>query len=133
MDIKTFMGRLDRYIKEYPVETEKAMRKEANRMKKALVAASPIGKGRKRKISKSWKMAIRGNSTATIEATLRNTSPHFHLVERGHVMKTMHGKVKGFKQGTFFFKRTVENNKNDVKTAVGEHMFKMLRKKIKDG
>nr|DAN33123.1 MAG TPA: hypothetical protein [Caudoviricetes sp.] len=102
-------------------------------MKKALVAASPIGKGRKRKISKSWKMAIRGNSTATIEATLRNTSPHFHLVERGHVMKTMHGKVKGFKQGTFFFKRTVENNKNDVKTAVGEHMFKMLRKKIKDG
>jgi bacteriophage protein of unknown function (DUF646) len=133
VDIKTFMGRLDRYIKEYPVETEKAMRKEANRMKKALVAASPIGKGRKRKISKSWKMAIRGNSTATIEATLRNTSPHFHLVERGHVMKTMHGKVKGFKQGTFFFKRTVENNKNDVKTAVGEHMFKMLRKKIKDG
>lgn len=133
MDIKIFMGRLDRYIKEYPVETEKAMRKEANRMKKALVAASPIGKGRKRKISKSWKMAIRGNSMATIEATLRNTSPHFHLVERGHVMKTMHGKVKGFKQGTFFFKRTVENNKNDVKTAVGEHMFKMLRKKIKDG
>ena len=30
MDIKTFMGRLDSYIKEYPLEAEKAMRKEAN-------------------------------------------------------------------------------------------------------
>ena len=53
MDIKTFMGRLDSYIKEYPLEAEKAMRKEANRMKKELVSASPVGKGRKRKISKS--------------------------------------------------------------------------------
>ena len=34
MDIKTFMGRLDSYIKEYPLEAEKAMRKEANRMKR---------------------------------------------------------------------------------------------------
>ena len=34
MNIKTFMGRLDKYIKEYPIETEKAMRKEANRMKR---------------------------------------------------------------------------------------------------
>ena len=49
MDIKTFMGRLDSYIKEYPLEAEKAMRKEANRMKKELVSASPVGKGRKRK------------------------------------------------------------------------------------
>ena len=87
MDIKTFMGRLDSYIKEYPLEAEKAMRKEANRMKKELVSASPVGKGRKRKISKSWKMAINGNSSSTLEATLRNTSPHFHLVERGHVKK----------------------------------------------
>ncbi len=92
MNIKTFMGRLDKYIKEYPVETEKAMRKEANRMKKELVSASPVGKGRKRKISKSWKMTINGSSSRALEATLRNTSPHFHLVERGHVMKTMHGK-----------------------------------------
>ena len=38
MDIKTFMGKLDSYIKEYPLEAEKAMRKEANRMKKELVA-----------------------------------------------------------------------------------------------
>ena len=133
MDIKTFMGRLDSYIKEYPLEAEKSMRKEANRMKKELVSASPIGKGRKRKISKSWKMAINGNSSSTLEATLRNTSPHFHLVERGHVMKTMHGKIKGFKQGTFFFKRTVEKNRNDIREAVGGHMFKKLRKKIKNG
>ena len=125
MDIKTFMGRLDSYIKEYPLEAEKAMRKEANRMKKELVSASPVGKGRKRKIN--------GNSSSTLEATLRNTSPHFHLVERGHVMKTMHGKIKGFKQGTFFFKRTVEKNRNDIREAVGGHMFKKLRKKIKNG
>ena len=133
MNIKTVMGRLDKYINEYPAETEKAMRKEANRMKKELVSASPVGKGRKRKISKSWKMTINGSSSRALEATLRNTSPHFHLVERGHVMKTMHGKIKGFKQGTFFFKRTVEKNRNDIRTAVGEHMFKMLRKRIKDG
>ncbi|MFR1903463.1 MAG: hypothetical protein ACLSXY_05585 [Veillonella sp.] len=36
------------------------MRKEVNRMKKELVSASPVGKGRKRKIPKSWKMAING-------------------------------------------------------------------------
>ena len=68
-----------------------------------------------------------------IVAALRNTSPHFHLVERGHVMKTMHGKIKGFKQGTFFFKRTVEKNRNDIREAVGGHMFKKLRKKLKNG
>ena len=78
-------------------------------------------------------MTINGSSSRTLEATLRNTSPHFHLVERGHVMKTMHGKIKGFKQGTFFFKTTVEKKRNDIRTAVGEHMFKILRKKIKDG
>ena len=48
-------------------------------------------------------------------------------------MKTMHGKIKGFKQGTFFFKRTVEKNRNDIREAVGGHMFKKLRKKIKNG
>lgn len=66
MNIKTFMGRLDKYIKEYPVETEKAMRKEANRMKKELVSASPVGKGRKRKISKSWKMTINGRDRKSV-------------------------------------------------------------------
>lgn len=133
MDIDTFISRIDSYIKDYPLEAEKGLRKEANRMKKELVAASPIGKGKKRKISKSWKMAINGTSTKNSEATLRNTSPHFHLVERGHVQKNARGKVTGFTQGKFFFKKTVEKNKRDVKEAVGGHMYKMLRKKIKDG
>lgn len=133
MDIETFIERIDSYIKEYPVEAEKALRKEANRMKKEIVKESPTGKGKKRKITNSWRMAINGGSIQTLEATLRNTSPHFHLVERGHVQKNAHGKVTGFTQGKFFFKKTVEKNKGDVKEAVGGYMYKMLRKKIKDG
>ncbi len=130
MKIEEFISKMDSFIKEYPEESKKALRKEANAMRKELVDASPVGRGKKKKISKSWKMSMKGSTDTTQEATIRNTSPHYHLVERGHVMRHPSGKVYGYKQGTYFFKNTVDKRQDSFTENIAENLFKQLKGKL---
>ena len=99
-------------------------------MRKDLVDASPVGRGKKKKISKSWKVSMKGSTDTTQEATIRNTSPHYHLVERGHVMRHPSGKVLGYKQGTYFFKNTVDKRQDSFTENIADNLFKQLKGKL---
>lgn len=132
MKIEEFIQRLDDVQTQYPVESEKVLRKGANKMKKELVDASPDGPGKKRKIKKSWRMKVEGITAKGIEAQLTNKSPHYHLVERGHVIKDRWGHVHGFHQGKKFkfTEKTVNAKKGQINKEMGEQLFKMLGDKF---
>lgn len=132
MDIDEFMAHIDTVQAQYPMEAEKALRRGANAMRKELKAASPDGKNpkAKRKIKDSWKVSMSGTNTKNLQANIRSASPHFHLVERGHVKKTKTGKVVGYQQGTHFMEKTVNAKADEIQDEMGEYLFDILQDKL---
>lgn len=131
MELDEFIQHMDAVQKAYPLETEEELARGARKIVREAKKNSPDSNhDSKRKISKSWKMRIKGTASQALVAEVYNASPHYHLVERGHVMKTIGGRVKGFKQGTFFFKKTVDNNIEDVQTGIQQRLFKAIEDKL---
>lgn len=131
MDINEFVRRLDAIQQDYPFEAEKALKSGAREMAKRVKEASPdSGRDHKGKIKKSWRLKMAGLSIDNIQANIYSTSPYFHLVERGHVMKNEHGKVKGYRQGTHFFERAVKQNISEVQEHIAERLFRAVGKKL---
>ncbi len=130
MDIEEFMSHIRDVQAQYPLEAEKALRRGANTMRNALKDASPDSGNpkAKRKIKDSWKVSMAGATADTLQANIRSNSPHFHLVERGHVKKTRTGKVVGYQQGTHFMEKTVNANADEIQDEMGEHLYKMVNK-----
>lgn len=90
--------------RDYPREVEKHLKRTGDILKKKAIEKSPdSGSEHKRKLKKSWKSEIAGISVDTLEYQLRNASPHYHLVERGHKLVTHKGRTIGFVQGKHFF------------------------------
>lgn len=149
MDINECIARMKNLQKEFPDEAERVLAKGAKKMVDFAKEESPDGdknhgeassmedelimntaKGRRRKIKNSWRRKMSGYTAESIQANIYNTAPHFHLVERGHVMKTIHGRVKGYKQGTYFFTRTVQKHAGEVMEGMYEDMFRAVEKKL---
>lgn len=131
MTPEEFTTKLTELQKRFPLEQEKAVKKSANKLKKILTAESPdSGSTHKRKLNKSWSVRMTGFRATTIQAEIYSRSPHFHLVERGHVIKTPSGQVKGFKQGTFFLKKTVNDNQKEVIDDMEKMFFKFIEDKL---
>ncbi|WP_295237896.1 HK97 gp10 family phage protein [Veillonella sp.] len=131
MKIEEFMAKLDHMAKTFPTESEAALETGARRMRKALVENSPIGKNQnsKQRISKNWKVSYdyRGNESV---AKIRNTSPHYHLVERGHKIVDSKGNAKGFRQGTFFTKHTINTEGPIIKTLMAKKFYRLVKDKL---
>lgn len=131
MKIEEFMAKLDHMAKTFPTESEAALETGARRMRKALIENSPIGKNQnsKQRISKNWKVSYnyRGNESV---AKIRNTSPHYHLVERGHKIVDSKGNAKGFRQGTFFTKRTINTEGPIIKTLMAKKFYRLVKDKL---
>lgn len=113
----------------YPDYAAKTLRKSANYLKNKLKANSPdSGSHHKNKLNESWSMKIEGFGT-DVEADIWSKAPHFHLVDRGHVIKDRYGHVHGFKQGTHFLKRTVDLSETEVMFILD----KEISKKVDEG
>lgn len=131
MDINEFINHLGDVQRDYPLEAEKALRRGSNKMLRAVRSASPdSGQKHKRKIKNSWRCKLSGLRAEDIQANIYSIAPHFHLVERGHVMKTLGGKVKGYKQGTHFFEKTVNSNINEIQELISDDLFKAVCNKL---
>lgn len=127
MDLETFIAHMGQAIDAHPREAEKALRRGARIMVDALKAASPdSGKEDKHKLKDSWRYEMAGTSSASLQANIRSTSPHFHLVEQGHVQKTRTGKVVGYVQGTHFMERTANEKGDDILDDVAERLYKAV-------
>lgn len=99
---------LEAVVSRYPDETAAWLRKEANQWKKD---CNSKGYSRytdgKRPIPKSWKTEKEENIVHEVNSvSIRNTSPHFHLVENGH-RKVLWGKeTGGFVPGKHYAEQT---------------------------
>ncbi|MBR1727938.1 MAG: HK97 gp10 family phage protein [Selenomonadaceae bacterium] len=121
VNLDDFINRLLEVGREYPDLSQKYLRRIGNTLKRKAIAASPIGKApntvfnwktrrqktNRKKLKQSWTGKIVGSTALDSEYQLRTRAPHFHLVERGHVL-IFKGKIKGFVQGKYFFKRVVQ-------------------------
>lgn len=141
VNLEDFMRKLNRVANEYPKTTEKHLRAIGNRLKKAAIANTPVGKtdefmrfkrtksGKKKKntakLKNAWSGKTVGASGASLEYQLRSKSRRYHLVERGHVKVIFGKRTAGFVQGKFFFKRTMEEFERS--NAVEREMKKMFR------
>lgn len=118
---------------EFPATCEKHLKKIGNKFKKIVKDKSPdSGINHKKKLKDSWKSEINGYTGAELSMDIWSTSPHFHLVDRGHVQKTKSGRVVGFVQGKHFLAATAQEVENDVVPAEIEKMFKDISRKIGD-
>ena len=117
-----FVMKLDKISEEYSDTAEKHLNKAGNKLKRIVINATPVGKehyitkdGRKivnkhyKHMKKRWKSSIKGLYGKDLEYHLKSHAPHFHLIDRGHVMTTASGRVTGFVQGTHFFQQAVNN------------------------
>lgn len=131
MKIEEFMAKIDVMAKTFPAESEQALETGARRMRRALIQNSPVGKHgpAKQRISKNWKVNYEYRGSESV-AKIRNTSPHYHLVERGHRMVDSKGNNKGFKQGTFFTKRTVNSEGPAIKEAMAKKFYRLVKDKL---
>lgn len=131
MDMNKYAQLLKQVEKELPLEAEKELRKGANVLKKMAEKNAPkSNREHKNKLSKSFKVDIKGWNAKDLEAHIFNKSKHFHLIERGHVIKNKYGKTLGYKAGTFFFKKTCDNYKLTVSPVLATKFFKKLKRKL---
>lgn len=129
MTPEDFIKGCNHVIRVYPDYAEKTLRKNANYLKKKLVINSPdSGSNHKNKLNESWSMKVEGFGT-DVEADIWSKAPHFHLVDRGRVIKDRYGHVHGFKQGTHFLKKTVDR----TETEIMFNLEKDIAKKVDDG
>lgn len=109
----------------YPKEVEKHLKKTGDVLKKKALEKSPdSGINHKRKLSKSWKSEVEGMTVDSLEYQLRNTSPHYHLVERGHKMVTRKGRTIGFVQERHFFEKACDEFESS--DEVGQEMERFV-------
>lgn len=126
-----FKNQLASVANQFPGTCEKYLRRAGNKMKKLLVERSPdSGTDHKGKLKKSWKARVNGLKGDELTMDIWSTSPHFHLVDRGHVKKTKSGKVQGFVQGKHYLKKTADEIEQDVVPQEVEKLYKDIAKKL---
>lgn len=114
---------------------EKHLNRTGNKLKKIVRANTPNSPyAHRHKLAKSWKSEIKGLNADELEYQLRNTAPHYHLVERGHVLKTAKGKTIGFVQGKHFLEKSIaEFQAENIAEKEFDKLAKDLAKKIDGG
>lgn len=119
---------------EFPLESEKRLKKIGNKFLKIVREKTPdSGKASKRKLKKSWKSEVTGYKGEDLSLNIWSTSPHFHLVDRGHKQVTKSGKVIGFVQGKHMLAATAQEVESDVLPKELESFQKEIARKLEKG
>lgn len=110
-----FIKDIENVANEYPRLAEKRLRKIGNKFKKLLKEKSPASVNEsKHKLKKSWKSKVDGLSGNDLEYKIWSTSPHFHLVDRGHMQTDKKGNPIKFVQGKHFLEKSAQEVDADV-------------------
>lgn len=134
MTIDEFTAKLAKMQAEYPGDAGDALEEGAKKMVKTIRKDTPdSGKDHKRKLKKSWKLEMVDAFGKDPKAEIRNTSPHYHLVERGvQNPKDFHRKPKpewraALNKHKGFLEKSVNDNWPDVKKAMQEDFYRKVR------
>ncbi|HEX2986095.1 MAG TPA: HK97 gp10 family phage protein [Caproiciproducens sp.] len=121
-----YSTQLEEVRKRYPDAAEAELRKLGNKFKKKVIEKTPEGKGKndKYKLKKSYHLSSTKQAGSTLFLEFNSSSPHFHLVERGHRIVDKDGKEHGFKSGVHM----VENSSNEFEEEMPEDVEKWLDK-----
>ena len=110
-----FLRDIENIANEYPYLAEKRLKKIGNKFRKILKEKSPdSGHKNKYKLNKSWKGKVEGITGKDLEYQIWSTSPHFHLVDRGHIQTDRRGNPKRFIPGKHFLEASAQEVDADV-------------------
>ena len=116
----------------YPYESEILLKKMGNKFRNSVKKKTPnSGYESKRKLIKSYRVSKVQGAGKDLYVEFRSTSPHFHLVERGHRIVDKNGRDTGKRvQGKFMVEKTVLEYQKDFPKEV-EKMVDQLLKGLK--
>lgn len=117
------------YVMNYlPYSEDELLEKSGKKLRKYCKDKTPIKEHKGQHIKNSYKLSEvkREGESNYIEMT--NTSPHFHLVERGHRNVSKSGKEMGFVPGVHMVERATEEFEREFPTEVEKMVNKMLKK-----
>lgn len=101
--LDTLEQKLSYVAQNYPYESEILLARMGNNFRKAVKAKTPdSGEDSKRKLMKSYKVSKVQGTGKDLYVEFRSTSPHFHLMERGHEVVKKNGETTGKRQGGKF-------------------------------
>lgn len=130
----------------YPYESEELLQKMGNKFRKAVKEKTPdSGRESKQKLMKSYKVSKVQGTGKDLFVEFRSTSPHFHLIERGHKVvvggklnkkdggRSSNGKGKVSTkrervEGKFMVKETTLEFQNEFPQEVEKMVNRIVRK-----
>ena len=94
--LDTMQKKLNYVASKYPYESEVLLKKVGNKFRNSVKKKTPdSGLQSKRKLMKSYRVSKVQGVGKDLFVEFRSTSPHFHLVERGHKIVDKNGKDTG--------------------------------------
>lgn len=116
-------------VARYPDELNVKMRQVGKEFTKDCNARMPPHyKTGKRPIPKSWKVKVDQVQHVASQTYIKNTAPHFHLVENGH-RKFINGvDTGGFVSGKHYVEKTVEQYEEKFPEEMEKFLDEMLEK-----
>lgn len=106
--LDTMQKKLKYVATHYPYESELLLKKMGNKFRASVKRRTPdSGLQSKRKLMKSYRVSKVQGAGKDLYVEFRSTSPHFHLVERGHKIVDKNGRDTGKRvEGKYMVEKT---------------------------
>lgn len=127
--LDTLQQKLKYIANRYPYESEVLLTKMGNKFRNSVKKRTPnSGYESKRKLMKSYRVSRVQGAGKDLYVEFRSTSPHFHLVERGHRIVNKKGRDTGKRvQGKFMVEQTVLEYQKEFPKEVEKMVDKLLK------
>ena len=127
--LDTLQQKLKYISNRYPYESEVLLTKMGNKFRNSVKKRTPnSGYESKRKLMKSYRVSKVQGAGKDLYVEFRSTSPHFHLVERGHRIVNKKGRDTGKRvQGKFMVEQTVLEYQKAFPKEVEKMVDKLLK------
>ena len=127
--LDTLQQKLNYISNRYPYESEVLLTKMGNKFRNSVKKKTPdSGYESKRKLIKSYRVSKVQGAGKDLYVEFRSTSPHFHLVERGHRIVNKKGRDTGKRvQGKFMVEQTVLEYQKAFPKEVEKMVDKLLK------
>lgn len=120
-------------VKKYPDRAGELLQKDARQLRKDVVKetkkVTKTNSSSKRSLGKvgSYKISPVQGLGANQFVEVSAKSPHFHLVEHGHVLKSHDGQTIGFVQGKHMMDNTVKKHQESMPQTVSVMVDELLK------
>ena len=125
--IEEFQQKLEKIKKSIPDGEEQLLKKAGNKLRKKSKDRTPVGKSNKH-LKDGYKLSnIEYESGNGMNIKMTNTSPHFHLIEKGHRKVTKSGKELGFVPGKHMVETSFKELEEELPRYIDKWMDKLLK------